>query len=286
MKVVKEISRLREEIRDARHKDKTIGLVPTMGFLHQGHLSLVRKSVSDCGFTVVSIFVNPTQFGESEDYGTYPRDIQRDLNMLRKGGVDLVFEPSVEEMYSKDAETCVVVEKLSVILEGRFRPGHFNGVCTIVCKLFNAIMPDRAYFGWKDAQQLVIIKKMTRDLNMPVEVIGCPTVREKDGLAASSRNIHIREEDRGGALCLYKGLKKIEEMFLKDGVRDSSVLIQAGKEIIKGHSGVQLQYLEIVESEGLTPVERIKGRILVLGAIKLPSVRLIDNLFLSDKMAQ
>ncbi len=280
MKVVIKIAEAREEIRDVRSKGKTIGLVPTMGFLHQGHISLVRTSVSTCGFTAVSIFVNPTQFTPNEDYNVYPRDIQRDLKILEKEGVDLVFTPSVEEMYNKDVETYVVPEKLSKVLEGRFRPSHFKGVCTIVCKLFNILMPDRAYFGWKDAQQLVVIKKMVKDLNIPVEVVGCPTIREKDGLAASSRNIYIKERDREKALCLYKGLKKIEEMFL-NGIRDSNILVKEGNEVIKRYSDVELQYLEIVDIENLTPVKKIKDRVLVLGAIKLPSVHLIDNIILS-----
>lgn len=281
MKVVTKVSETREEIRKARGKGKTIGLVPTMGFLHHGHLSLVKTSVSGCGFTAVSIFVNPKQFGKTEDYGTYPRDMQRDLEMLKKEKVDLVFTPSVEEMYKKDAATAVVAGKLSGVLEGKFRPGHFNGVCTVVCKLFNIVMPDRAYFGWKDAQQLIIIKKMTGDLDIPVEVTGCPTVREKDGLAASSRNVYIPDKDREKALCLYRGLKKIEELALKKGIRDSAVLLEEGKKVIRKYPGVQIQYLEIVEMNNLTPVKKIEGRgVLVLGAIKLPTVRLIDNLFI------
>ncbi len=281
MKVVKKITEVREEIRKARCKGKSIGLVPTMGFLHSGHLSLVRESVSGCTFTVVSIFVNPTQFGKSEDYGTYPRDIQRDLMMLKKERVDLVFTPSVEEMYRQDAETYVIVDKLSRVLEGRFRPSHFRGVCTIVCKLFNIVMPDRAYFGWKDAQQLVVIKKMVEDLNIPVEVVGCPTVREKDGLAASSRNVYIKDKDKEKALSLYKGLKKIEETFLKKKLKDSGALIRIGKKVIEKYPDVKLQYLKIVSMDNLAPIKRIEGKVLVLGAIKLSSVRLIDNVILT-----
>ncbi len=281
MKVVKKITEVREEIRKARCKGKSIGLVPTMGFLHSGHLSLVRESVSGCTFTVVSIFVNPTQFGKSEDYGTYPRDIQRDLMMLKKERVDLVFTPSVEEMYRQNAETYVIVDKLSRVLEGRFRPSHFRGVCTIVCKLFNIVMPDRAYFGWKDAQQLVVIKKMVEDLNIPVEVVGCPTVREKDGLAASSRNVYIKDKDKEKALSLYKGLKKIEETFLKKKLKDSGALIRIGKKVIEKYPDVKLQYLKIVSMDNLAPIKRIEGKVLVLGAIKLSSVRLIDNVILT-----
>lgn len=281
MKVVVKISEVREEIRRAKSEGKTVGLVPTMGFLHEGHLSLVKTSIFGCGFTAVSIFVNPTQFGRNEDYGTYPRDTHRDLEMLKSEGVDLVFTPSVDEMYGESAETCVVTERLSGILEGKFRPGHFNGVCTVVCKLFNIFTPDRAYFGWKDAQQLIVIRKMVGDLNIPVEVIGCPTVREKDGLAASSRNVYIRDEDREKALCLYRALKRIEELCLKKGIRDSAALRNEGKKFIKKYAGVKLQYLEIVEMDNLIPVKKVEGNVLVLGAIKLPAVRLIDNLILS-----
>ncbi len=283
MKVVTKISGVRQEIRRARRKSKTVGLIPTMGFLHEGHISLVRASVSGCGFTGVSIFVNPTQFGRNEDYGTYPRDIQKDLELLKKEKVDLVFTPSVDEMYGENAETCVVAGRLSGILEGRFRPGHFNGVCTVVCKLFNIFTPDRAYFGWKDAQQLIVIRKMAGDLNIPVEVIGCPTIREKDGLAASSRNIRIPDGDREKALSLYRGLKRIEELVLKKGMRDSAVLIREGKKVIRKYPDVQLQYLEIVDMDNLTPVKKVKGKVLVLGAIKLPTVRLIDNIILNSQ---
>lgn len=280
MKVVTKISEVREEVKRARGNGKSIGLVPTMGFLHKGHLSLVRTSVSGCGFTGVSIFVNPTQFGRNEDYGTYPRDMDRDLEMLRKEGVDIVFTPSVEEMYEKDAETSVVAERISCILEGRFRPGHFKGVCTVVCKLFNIFSPDRAYFGWKDAQQLLVIRKMVRDLNILVEVVGCPTIREEDGLAASSRNIYISGEDREKALSLYKSLKKIEELVMEKGVRDSTLLLREGRKVMRKYPDVKVQYLEIVDMDNMRPVKKVKGNVLVLGAIKLSTVRLIDNLIL------
>ncbi len=280
MKVVTRISEVREEIRKARSKGKRVGFVPTMGFLHRGHLSLVEKSVSECGFTAVSIFVNPTQFGRNEDYGRYPRDMNRDIEMLEKGKADLVFTPSVEEMYKEGAATSVAVEKLSGVLEGKFRPGHFNGVCTVVCKLFNIFLPDRAYFGWKDAQQLIIIKRMTGDIDMPVEVIGCPTVREPDGLAASSRNIYISGNNREKALSLYRALKKIEELYRKKGIKNTASLKREGKNLIRKYPEIQIQYLEIVEPDNLTPVKKIEENVLVLGAIKLPAVRLIDNILL------
>lgn len=281
MKVVSTIYEARETIKNARGAGKTIGLVPTMGALHEGHLSLVRASKSACSFTAASIFVNPIQFNDPTDYNTYPRDTKKDLILLEKEGVDLVFNPSVEEMYRKKAVTCVSAEKLSGILEGKLRLGHFNGVCTVVCKLFNIITPDRAYFGWKDAQQLIIIRKMTEDLNIPVEVIGCPTIREKDGLAGSSRNIFIAEGEREKALSLYKSLKKIEEFFLKKGINETAVLLEEGRKVIDKYPDVELQYLEIADIENLEHVEEVKGRVIVLGAIKLSRVRLIDNLILS-----
>ncbi|HOL22515.1 MAG TPA: pantoate--beta-alanine ligase [bacterium] len=280
MKVVEKIDDVRKAVKEARAKGKIIGFVPTMGFLHYGHLSLIKKSVSECGFTTVSIFVNPTQFDNPDDYNRYPRDIKKDMELLKSEGVDIVFVPSIEEMYGEKAMTFVEVKGLSDVLEGKFRPGHFKGVCTVVCKLFNIIQPDRAYFGWKDAQQLVIIKKMVKDLNIPVDVIGCPTIREKDGLAASSRNIFIKEEDREKALSLYKALKKIEDMVLKEGIKETSILIEAGKNIVQKYPDVELQYIKIVEVTEFMPVKEINGKVIVLGAIKLPYVRLIDNIII------
>ncbi|MCM8830485.1 MAG: pantoate--beta-alanine ligase [Candidatus Omnitrophica bacterium] len=280
MKIVKKIDDVRKEIKKAKKEGKTIGFVPTMGALHNGHISLIKTSLSQCNFNVVSIFVNPIQFNDPEDYQRYPRDINRDIELLKKVKVDLVFVPSVEEMYKERADTYVEVTGLSNVLEGKFRPGHFKGVCTVVCKLFNIVQPDRAYFGWKDAQQLIIIRKMVKDLNIPVEIVGCPTIREKDGLAASSRNIFIKEDDREKALSLYKALKKIEDMVLKKGIKDTSILLEEGKSIIVKYPDVELQYLEIVDFEDLSPVRKIEEKVLVLGAIKLPYVRLIDNIII------
>lgn len=280
MVIAEKIDDVRKVIKKAREEGKSIGFVPTMGALHAGHLSLIKASTSECDFTAVSIFVNPTQFDRADDYNTYPRDIPRDIELLKGYRVDLVFVPSVEEMYKEKTETYVEVKGLSDILEGKFRPGHFRGVCTVVCKLFNIVQPDRAYFGWKDAQQLIIVKRMVRDLNIPVEIIGCPTVREKDGLAASSRNVFIGDK-REEALSLYKALKRIEEMVVKEQVKDVSILLKEGKNIIAKYPEVELQYLEVVNMEDLTPVKKIEGKVLVLGAIKLPSVRLIDNIIIN-----
>lgn len=280
MKVIKKIEYVRREIKEAKGKRKIVGFVPTMGALHDGHLSLVKISKSQCDFTVVSIFVNPIQFNDPADYQRYPRDIKRDIELLKREKIDVVFVPSIEEMYKEKIKTYIEVKGMSDILEGKFRPGHFKGVCTVVCKLFNIVQPDKVYFGWKDAQQLIIIRQMVKDLNIPVEVIGCPTIREKDGLAASSRNIFIKKNQRESALSLYKALKKIEETVLKEKITDTSVLLKKGKSIIKQYPDVELQYLEIVDMETLLPIEKIEKRALVLGAVKLPSVRLIDNIII------
>ncbi|MCM8802696.1 MAG: pantoate--beta-alanine ligase [Candidatus Omnitrophica bacterium] len=276
--MVRRIEEVRERIRYARKKGKVIGFVPTMGYLHKGHISLIRRAKEECDFVVVSIFVNPTQFGPSEDYNRYPRDIERDKKILQDEKVDLLFVPEVSEIYPEGYKTFVNVEKYSEILEGKFRPGHFRGVCTIVLKLLNIVQPDKSYFGWKDAQQLIIIKKMVEDLNIPVEIVGCETIREDDGLACSSRNVYLNREQREKALCLYKALKRIEEMIKKENVNDCEKLIAEGEKVIKKEGGVELQYLEIVRISDLLPVEKIEKDVIVLGAIKIGDVRLIDNL--------
>ncbi|RKY29919.1 MAG: pantoate--beta-alanine ligase [Candidatus Omnitrophota bacterium] len=278
MKILEKIEDVKREIRRIKRKDKKIGFVPTMGYLHEGHISLIRKAREECDYVVVSIFVNPTQFGPGEDYKRYPRDLNRDIKILKKEKVNLLFVPKVEDMYPKDFKTWVIVEDLSEKLEGKFRPSHFRGVCTVVLKLFNIVEPDCAYFGWKDAQQLVIVKKMVEDLNIPVEIIGCKTVREKDGLAASSRNTYLSEKDREKALCLYKALHKIKEMVELEGIRESDILLKEGKKIIENTEGVKLQYLEAVNLKNLNPVKKIKKGVMVAGAIKIGKVRLIDNI--------
>ena len=283
MEIAKKISEIREAVKAMKKQDVTIGFVPTMGYLHKGHLSLVKHSLAECCKTVVSIFVNPTQFGPSEDYDRYPRDPVRDAELLKKEGVDLLFMPSVEEMYGKDFFTSVEVSSLAEKLEGSLRPGHFRGVCTVVCKLFNIVTPDNAYFGWKDAQQLVIIQKMVNDLNIPVKVKGCPTVRESDGLAASSRNIYISADKRKNAVALYKGLSKIKDMVENMGITATDVLLTEGRESIERFSGVELQYLEIVEMDNLNPIKKVEDRALILGAIKVSGVRLIDNMMVEMK---
>jgi len=283
MKITTKIAEMRKETGKIRRAKETIGFVPTMGYLHEGHLSLVRKSIEECDKTVVSIFVNPTQFAPSEDYNTYPRDTGKDIGLLSREGVALLFMPSVEEMYGRSPLTNIGVSQLSEKLEGRLRPGHFKGVCTVVCKLFNIVSPDRAYFGQKDAQQLVIIKRMVNDLNIPVEISGCPTVREKDGLAASSRNVYIPPENREKAVLLYRALSRIKMLAERDGIEDIPTLLEEGKKAIEGCPEVELQYLEIVDMEDLSALNKIEEKALVLGAVKISGVRLIDNMTISLK---
>ncbi len=281
MKMLKKIDEVRNEINRIKKENKIIGFVPTMGYLHKGHISLIKKAKEECDYVVVSIFVNPTQFCPGEDFDRYPRDIKRDIKVLENEKVDLLFNPDIDEMYKKDHKTWVIVDEISDIYEGKFRPGHFKGVCTVVIKLFNIIQPDKAYFGWKDFQQLIIIKKMVDDLNIPVEIIGCPTIREDDGLAASSRNVYLNEEERKKALCLYKALKKIEEMIKKEKIYDCEVLIKEGKKIIEKEEGVEIQYLDIVNMDNMKKIKKIEGRVAIIGAIKIGNVRLIDNLIVS-----
>jgi pantoate--beta-alanine ligase len=259
-----------------------LGLVPTMGALHQGHLSLVRSAHSQCHVVAVSIFVNPTQFGPTEDLSKYPRQFERDCRLLEQEGVDLLFAPSVEEIYPRanEAVTWIVVEGLSEKLDGRSRPGHFQGVTTIVAKLFNIIQPEAAFFGQKDAAQLAIIRRMVRDLNLPVEIVACPIVREPDGLAMSSRNAYLSREERVHALVLHEALLHVERRF-QAGVRTAAALISAAKEVFVRQPHVLLDYCEIVHPDTLDPVERISQETLVAVAAYVGSTRLIDNLLLN-----
>jgi pantoate--beta-alanine ligase len=283
MKTVKLVSEVRAEICSMKKRGQRIGFVPTMGYLHEGHLSLVKRSVEECDATVVSIFVNPTQFGPAEDYSRYPRDSARDGELLRSRDTDLLFIPTVEEIYGEGFSTFVEVGGLSEKLEGSIRPGHFRGVCTVVCKLFNIVSPDKAYFGWKDAQQLIIIRKMSEELNIPVEIEGCPIFREADGLAASSRNVYIPREKRRYAVALYMGLSRIRDLLDNHGIRDAARLLKEGRKTVEEYPGVELQYLEIVDPDDLSTVKTIDGKVLVLGAIRISGVRLIDNMFAGDK---
>lgn len=257
-----------------------LGLVPTMGALHAGHLSLVGAAKAQCDAVAVSIFVNPTQFGPSEDFSKYPRSFESDCAALEKGGADIVFAPTVGEMYSKDETTWVTVEGLSEKLDGRSRPGHFRGVTTVVAKLFHVIEPDAAFFGQKDAAQVAVIRRMVRDLNFPVEIVVCPIIREPDGLAMSSRNVYLSPEDRRRALVLSRSLQRVEKEF-RAGQRAAAQLQEAGRAVVVQQPGVRLDYFEIVDPDTLDPIDPIAGKALVAVAAYVGATRLIDNVVLT-----
>jgi pantoate--beta-alanine ligase len=280
MKICVTISEARAACRAARACGKRLGLVPTMGALHEGHLSLVRAAKARCDAVAVSIFVNPTQFGPSEDLSKYPRQFDEDCRLLEKEGVDLVFAPPVEEMYPPGEVTWVVVEGLSEKLDGRSRPSHFRGVTTIVAKLLNIVEPDEAFFGQKDAAQLAVIRRLVRDLNFPVEIVACPIVREPDGLAMSSRNAYLNREGRGRALVLQRSLQEARKKF-QAGERSAAKLIDVGREVFANEPQVRLDYFEIVAPDTLDPVERVSQKTLVAVAAYVGSTRLIDNLILN-----
>lgn len=276
MRLIRNIRELREVLVPHRRQGRTLGLVPTMGFLHEGHLSLMRQSVAECDATVVSIFVNPIQFGPGEDYDRYPRDLDRDLSLCESVGVDLVFAPVVSEMYDKNACTRVSVSGLTERLCGRSRPGHFDGVTTVVCKLFNIVGPDKAYFGQKDAQQVAVVKRMVRDLNIPLDIVEMPTVREPDGLAMSSRNTYLTPEQRHSALSLYRSLTAAREM-IADGERSASNVRKRMVDIIASADGAGIDYIEIVDADTLESLEELRGQVLIALAVKFGGTRLIDN---------
>lgn len=250
-----------------------------MGALHAGHLSLVRAAKAQCSAVAVSLFVNPTQFGPSEDLAKYPRTFENDRAALEKEGVDILFVPTVEEMYRPGETTWVTVEGLSEKLDGKSRPGHFRGVTTVVSKLFHIIQPDRAFFGQKDAAQLAVIRRMVRDQKFPLEIVGCPIIREADGLAMSSRNVYLNREERERALVLRRSLQRVEADFRR-GQQDASKLREAGVEVIAGEPSVRLDYFEIVDPDSLDPVAAISRPTLVAVAAYVGSTRLIDNVVL------
>ncbi len=278
MMVVKEVKHMQALSDSFRKTGKEIGFVPTMGYLHQGHLSLVRRARRENDVVVVSIFVNPTQFGEGEDFDRYPRDFERDKELLRKEKVDILFYPSVKEIYPPGYSTFVEVEgALTSRLCGEKRPGHFKGVATIVSKLFNIVKPHRAYFGKKDFQQLQVIKRLVKDLNFDVQVIGCPIVRDKDGLALSSRNTYLSYKERESALSLYRGLKLAKELFER-GQRSSEVIKKEVEKLILSYPEVKkIDYIEIVDSETLEPVSSVKEGDTIALAVFVGNTRLIDN---------
>ncbi|MGA2424166.1 MAG: pantoate--beta-alanine ligase [Terriglobales bacterium] len=285
MKICSTIPEARTACRDSRADRKRLALVPTMGALHEGHLSLVRAAKAQCDAVAVSIFVNPTQFGPTEDLSKYPRPFDRDCRLLEKEGVDILFVPPVEEIYPRGQApdgkvTWVWVEGLSEKLDGRSRPGHFRGVTTIVSKLFHIVEPEAAFFGQKDAAQLAVIRRMVRDLNFAVEIVACPIVREADGLAMSSRNAYLNREERSRALVLQRSLQEVRLQF-DAGERIAAKLISAAKEVFAREPQIALDYFEVVDPDTLDPVERITQETLVAVAAYVGTTRLIDNLVLN-----
>ncbi len=280
MEVTRRIDDVRAAVRRARNGGKTIGLVPTMGALHVGHISLIEQCVKDGHLTVVSIFVNPTQFGPGEDFEKYPRPLDDDLEICRQHNVDLVFVPPAAQMYPSDNLSWIDVEKVTGLLCGRSRPGHFRGVATVCAKLFNIVQPDGAYFGQKDAQQAVVIKQMGADLNFPIRIVVCPTVREADGLAVSSRNQYLSPRQRKDATCLYKALEKCRSL-VSSGTTDSKTIIDEITKTIEAALSVDnIEYIEVVDAQSLEPLEKIDRKTLVALAVRIGRARLIDNILL------
>ena len=280
MKICKTIDDMSAASRAARHSGKRLGFVPTMGALHQGHLSLVRAAKAKCDVVAVSIFVNPLQFGPSEDLAKYPRTFERDRELLEKEAVDILFAPTLEEMYPAGAVTYVTVEGLSEKLCGKSRPGHFHGVTTVVAKLFHIVEPDMAFFGQKDAAQTTIIRRMVRDLNLPVEIVVCPIVREPDGLAMSSRNAYLGPQERKSALVLHRALTEVRSRF-DQGERETATLIEVGRQILAQEPAVRPDYFELVDPATLDPMQEVAGSALVAVAAFVGNTRLIDNILLA-----
>ncbi len=278
MRVITKIKEMQRVADELRKEGKIIGVVPTMGYLHEGHLSLIRIAKEKSDIVITTIFVNPLQFAPNEDYDKYPRDFERDVKLAQSAGCDIIFHPSVEEMYPENFLTYVEVEKLTKVLEGEFRPTHFRGVTTVVAKLFNITKPHIAVFGQKDAQQALIIKQMVRDLNFDIEIIVAPIVRESDGLAMSSRNVYLSESERKDATVLYQSLKLAEKL-IEEGERNSSVIISKMEDLIKSKPTAKIDYIAIIDPNTLEKVESLsEGKeYLIALAVRIGSTRLIDN---------
>lgn len=278
MRVITKVKEMQKVADELRKEGKIIGVVPTMGYLHEGHLSLIRIAKEKSDVVITTIFVNPLQFAPNEDYDKYPRDLERDVKLAQSAGCDIIFHPSVEEMYPENFLTYVEVEKLTKVLEGEFRPTHFRGVTTVVAKLFNITKPHIAVFGQKDAQQALIIKQMVRDLNFDIEIIVAPIVRESDGLAMSSRNVYLSESERKDATVLYQSLKLAEKL-IEEGERNSGVIISKMEELIKSKPTAKIDYIAIVDPNTLEKVENLsEGKeYLIALAVRIGSTRLIDN---------
>jgi len=276
MKIIRSIRSLRQEVAKIKLEKKSLGFVPTMGAMHEGHISLIRQARKENDSVVVSIFVNPAQFAPREDFKKYPRNLKRDAALCRRAEVDILFCPDAKEMYPAGYKTYITVEGLSDVLCGKFRPGHFKGVATIVAKLFNIVQPDIAYFGQKDGQQAVIIKQLARDLNIPVEIKIMPTVREKDGLAMSSRNFYLNEQERRRAPVLFHSLK-LARLLIRQGQRDTAQIIRRMRGLIQKKKNARIDYVAIVDREALKPLKKISGRCLIALAVWIGKTRLIDN---------
>ena len=279
--IVKTVDEVRKYVKEWRKNGETVGLVPTMGFLHAGHQSLIKKSVEDNDRTVVSVFVNPMQFGPTEDLEAYPRDINHDAALCEETGADLIFNPEPDEMYKDGFVSFVDMNGLTNHLCGLSRPVHFRGVCTVVSKLFNIVCPDRAYFGQKDAQQLAVIKRMVIDLNMPLDIVGCPIVREADGLAMSSRNTYMNAEERQAALILSKSIQ-LGQKLVEDGERSASVVRDKMIQLLESEPMADVEYVNVVNNLTMEDIETVEGDILVAIAVKINNkVRLIDNFLMT-----
>lgn len=276
MKIVHTVEAVRGQVKEWRAAGLSVGLVPTMGYLHEGHKSLIDRAVKENDRVVVSVFVNPMQFGPAEDLASYPRDLNRDAALCEAAGADLIFNPEPENMYSDDFSSFIDMNTLTKGLCGKSRPIHFRGVCTVVGKLFNIVQPDKAYFGQKDAQQLAVIRHMVNDLNFNLEIVGCPIIREADGLAKSSRNTYLSPEERQAALILSKSLELGREL-IEAGERDAETIKQAVTELIQTEPLARIDYVELVDWNTLEPVERIEGPVLNAIAVYIGKTRLIDN---------
>lgn len=276
MQIVKNIEEVRTLVREWKREGLSVGLVPTMGYLHEGHKSLILRAVAENDKVVVSDFVNPTQFAPGEDLESYPRDIHQDAALCEDAGATIIFNPEPAEMYAGDSTTYVTMEHLSEHLCGKTRPTHFRGVCTVVSKLFNIVTPDRAYFGQKDAQQLAIIKRMVRDLNFDIEIIGCPIVREADGLAKSSRNVYLSPEERRAALILSKAVA-LGQQLIEEGETNADVVVTEMKKLIETEPLARIDYVEAVDGISMEPIHEIRGDVLVAMAVYIGKTRLIDN---------
>ena len=276
MVILKTIDEVRKQVKAWKKEGLSVGLVPTMGYLHEGHQSLIQKSVEQNDRTVVSVFVNPMQFGPNEDLESYPRDLDADAKLCEATGADMIFNPEPSEMYAEGFCSYVNMTGLPDALCGLTRPVHFKGVCTVVSKLFHIVTPDRAYFGQKDAQQLAIIMRMVMDLNMDIEIVGCPIIREEDGLAKSSRNIYLTPEERKAAVVLSKAVK-LGQKLIADGEKDAKTVVAKMKELISAEPLADIDYVEMVNMDTMKAVDRVEGHILCAMAVRFGKARLIDN---------